>query len=105
MKTPVIAVLFWWSVVCLMILGIIFLPGCIEHKGGVDVSGGADFTVDVELTHPRYKMVNGIIYTKYGPDCIAIDSSTLYPEDWVSIEHFDESRETDYTAEEIKECL
>ena len=97
-----------------VLVAIVSLLGCeIEHK----IEGGADYDISgeiisepitISLDSTRIKQVNGILYISAisldGYHCISIDSSTLYSDDWETLEDFDEFRATHYTSAEVINC-
>lgn len=71
--------------------------GCIQ----ADVSG----TVDHKVLSPEIRQLDGVIYVRFGLDCIAIDETATYPAKWSKLLAFDAARETPYTETEIETCL
>jgi len=78
-------------------IGVASCGAQVNHK----VSGEADIVVAT----PKVKQVNGVIYIKFLVTCIAIDTSSLYPDTFRSLEKFDDNRITKYSYEEVQECL
>jgi len=72
---------------------------------GVQVNHRVSGEADIVVATPKVKQVNGVIYVKFLATCIAIDSSSLYPATFRSLEQFDDSRITNYSYEEAQECL
>lgn len=93
---------------------LVMLSGCsFDHdvSGEIDteVTGEIDNTISVDYIDAELKQVDGIIYIRteisgLTIDCIALDFSTIYPDEWSSLTKADESRQTDYTYAEIMNC-
>ena len=95
--------IFWVLLIAFMVSA----NSCTDGKQ--EISGGTTNTVTVDNVEVRIHMMNGILYIHedrgtQGSDCIAIDSSTLYPETLATLAEADAARTTPYTAEEIAEC-
>ena len=72
--------------------------------GQIEVEVPEPVEVEVELVVPHIKQVNGIIYILTVEGCIAIDQTTLYPDEWVTVGEFDDSRQSNYSLDEIEIC-
>jgi len=89
---------------------LLLLSGCgIDHniKGDVQFD---DIQVNVEYVETQVKQVDGQFYVRrhvngFTVACLAVDSSTLYPNAWVKISTANNYRVSDYTFTEIENCL
>ena len=95
--------ILWILLIALFAMG----NSCTDGKQ--EISGGTTNTIEVDNVEIEMWQVNGIIYVRedrgiQGVDCIAIDSSTLYPDVPSNLFDFNAARTVGYTAEEIAQC-